>query len=160
MSRKSYNPQKAKIHRSYTVVEVAHLYDVTRTTVRAWCKNGLACVRTGGELLIYGDELRAFLVKRRSAQRAVCSPGTLYCLKCRAVRTPAQRSVVVTQVASAVGNVRAPCSVCATTMNRRISLLKLRESGFPPPPDAQADPNLSDSAKPSVKPSSEEPDKS
>ena len=38
------NPRLAKIHRSYTVDEIATLYGVHRNTVRAWIARGLATV--------------------------------------------------------------------------------------------------------------------
>jgi transposase len=38
------NPNLAKIHRNYTLEEVANLFSVHKNTVRLWVKGGLATV--------------------------------------------------------------------------------------------------------------------
>lgn len=40
MKKRLHNPNLAKIHRSYTVEEVASLYVVYKGTVRAWNQGG------------------------------------------------------------------------------------------------------------------------
>jgi hypothetical protein len=41
VSKRLPNPRRAKIHRNYTVAEIATLYTVHRNTVREWIKHGL-----------------------------------------------------------------------------------------------------------------------
>ena len=43
------NPNLAKIHRNYTVEEVADLFSVHKNTVRLWVKNGLATNDVNGQ---------------------------------------------------------------------------------------------------------------
>nr|QQZ50670.1 helix-turn-helix domain-containing protein [Phenylobacterium glaciei] len=124
-------PRKAKIHRSYSVAEVAALFGVTRGAVRTWCKADLPAVKIAGDLLIYGEELRAFLEKRRAARRAVCPPGSIYCMKCRVPRRPALEEITVTPLMGTAGNIRAPCPHCGASMNRRVSLPDWRNPGLP-----------------------------
>lgn len=152
MAPLSLNPRKAKIHRSYSVAEVAALFGVTRGAVRTWCKADLPAVKIAGDLLIYGEELRAFLEKRRSARRAVCPPGSVYCMKCRAPQRPAAETITVTPLMGTAGNVRAPCPICGTPMNRRVSLPRLAESGFAGVGMRPAQSHLDHSPNPSVKP--------
>lgn len=155
MARLSLNPKKAKIHRSYSVAEVALLYGVSRGAVRAWCKAGLHAAKIGGEFLIYGDDLRAFLEQRRASQRATCPPGTLFCVGCRAARRPHPEAARLTPFNEKSGNVQASCPQCGAAMNRRVSLPRLAESGFEGLGVRPAALHLDHSPNPSVKPHSE-----
>ena len=49
MGARRPNPKLAKIHRTYTVEEVARLYDVHRNTVRQWIKDGLPSMDVGAD---------------------------------------------------------------------------------------------------------------
>ena len=55
------NHRLAKIHRNYTVDEVANLFAVHRNTVRQWIKSGLPTTDSRRPLLILGRDLVAFL---------------------------------------------------------------------------------------------------
>jgi transposase len=46
------NPNLAKIHRNYTVEEVANLFSVHKNTVRLWVKDGLATTTYDAKLCI------------------------------------------------------------------------------------------------------------
>jgi len=64
--RKRYqNPRLAKIHRSYTVDEIADLYAVGKNTVRHWIKQGLPACDSKRPMLVLGSELNFFHEKRR-----------------------------------------------------------------------------------------------
>lgn len=153
---KSYNPRRAKRHRSYTVAELAAVFDITRAAVRAWIKAGLPAIRTSGPLLILGSEAQAFLVQRQSVRRRVCTPGTIYCLKCREPRAPEPDSVVLVLLKVTGGNLRGRCGACGSGINRRVTLAKLTESGFGHVRQTLEAPHLVDSAAPSLKRHSEE----
>jgi hypothetical protein len=113
------NPRLAKLHRSYTVEEVARLFSTHRNTVRNWCRAGLPVLDGHRPALIQGQALRAFLQTRRDRAKRPCIPGTIYCCKCRAPRAPAAGSAVFATHASRAGTLRALCSVCGTRMFRR-----------------------------------------
>lgn len=113
------NPRLAKLHRSYTVEEVARLYGTHRNTVRAWCKAGLPMIDGHRPFLIQGEALRTFLQDRRDRAKRPCTPGTLYCCKCRAPCAPADGSAVFVAHAIRAGTLRALCAVCGTRMFRR-----------------------------------------
>ena len=90
MSRTRLNPNLAKIHRSYTVEEIARLYGLHRNTVRSWLKGGgLAAIDCDRPVLVQGKVLRAFLEARRTSAKRPCPAGALYCFKCREPRPPA-----------------------------------------------------------------------
>jgi hypothetical protein len=148
---KSYNPRRAKLHRSYTVAELATVFGITRAAVRAWIKVGLPAIRTSGPLLILGADAQAFLIRRQLVRRRTCPPGSLYCLKCREPRVPDPASLFLVVLKVTSGNLRGRCAECGSGMNRRVTLARLGEAGFGHARLTLEAPNLVDSAAPSLK---------
>lgn len=124
------DPRRAKVHRSYTVAEAAGLFGVHRNTVRHWIKAGLPVVSAGRSHLILGRDLGPFLTARQARRKRTCSPGQLYCLKCREPQRPREGSVKVVSGGGPTANVAALCEVCGTRMHRRASLDRLAAAGF------------------------------
>jgi excisionase family DNA binding protein len=119
MSRTRLNPRLAKLHRSYTVEEVARLYGLHRNTVRSWIKrDGLPTIDGGRPVLIRGADLRVFLDTRRRAAKRPCPPGTLYCFKCRAPRAPALGMADFVVGERRAGNIAALCETCGASVHR------------------------------------------
>ena len=125
MRRRHPNPRLAKIHRNYTVEEVASLFGIHRNTVREWVKRGLPTSDGRRPTLILGRDLVAFLSARRAKNKRTCQPGELYCVRCRAPRAPAGDMVDYVPLTATLGNLAAICSVCETMIYRRVSLTKL-----------------------------------
>ena len=119
------NPRLAKIHRSYTVDEIAKLYRVHRNTVRAWIARGLPTVDERRPALVLGRDLAAFLQARRAANKRPCGPGEIYCLRCREPRRPAAGAVRYLPLTPTQGNLAGLCACCGAGLNRRVSLAKL-----------------------------------
>jgi hypothetical protein len=120
VSRTRLNPRLAKLHRSYTVEEVARLFGIHRNTVRAWLKcGGLQAIDSCRPALTQGKVLRAFLTSRRAAAKRPCPPGTLYCMRCRQPRRPALGMADFTPKGDGAGNLCAICEACGATMHRR-----------------------------------------
>jgi hypothetical protein len=122
---KRLNPRHVKIHRSYTVEEVAHLFRVHKNTVRAWVKVGLQTIDERRPTLILGRVLARFLRERRQRTRQRCQPGQLYCVRCRAPKEPAARVAEYVPITPISGNLRGRCGDCGTVMWRRASLRSL-----------------------------------
>lgn len=125
MKKRLHNPNLAKIHRSYTVEEVASLYDVFKGTVRAWIKAGLQTLNDKRPMLILGSDLAAFHQARRMKNKQKCKPGEIYCVRCRAPKEPAGDMADYRIVTEKIGNLEAICPDCDKIMNRRVSLAKL-----------------------------------
>jgi hypothetical protein len=120
VSRTRFNPRLAKLHRSYTVEEIARLYGIHRNTVRAWLKgSGLHAIDSCRPALVQGKVLRAFLTARRAAGKRPCPPGTLYCMRCRQPRRPALGMADFAPKGDCAGNLCAICEVCGAIMHRR-----------------------------------------
>lgn len=127
MGTRHPNPRLAKIHRNYTVEEVAGLFGIHRNTVREWIKRGLPTSDQKRPFLILGRDLVAFLQTRRGKNKRPCQPGELYCVRCRAPKAPAGDMVEYKPVTATLGNLIAICPDCNAIMNRRTSLAKLEQ---------------------------------
>jgi excisionase family DNA binding protein len=127
MGKRHPNPRLAKIHRSYTVDEVATLFGIHKNTVREWVKRGLPTNDDRRPMLILGRDLVAFLTARRAKNKRTCLPGEIYCVRCRAPRAPAGGMVDYVPVTATLGNLAAICSACETMMYRRVSLARLEQ---------------------------------
>jgi hypothetical protein len=124
--RKRYpNHRRVKIHRSYTVEEIASLLTTHKNTVRAWMKAGLSTCDTKRPMLISGHQLAAFLKARRAKDKHPCQPGEIYCVRCRAPKVPAGDMADYLPVTEKLGNLKGICPDCNSIMNRRVSLNKL-----------------------------------
>jgi Helix-turn-helix domain len=119
------NYRLMKIHRNYTVEEVAQRLGTHKNTVRAWIKAGLPTCDGKRPTLILGRELATFLQARRASKKQPCQPGEIYCVRCRAPKTPAGDMVDYQPVTDNFGNLAAICPDCESIMNRRVSLTKL-----------------------------------
>jgi len=122
---KRLNPRRVKIHRCYTVEEVANLFGVHKNTVRDWLKAGLPRIDGRRPILILGRQLAGFLHTRRERRRQRCRAGEFYCFRCRAPKASAARTAEYLPVTAQSGNLRATCADCGTRMYRRVSLHKL-----------------------------------
>jgi len=127
MGTRRPNPRLAKIHRNYTVEEIANLYGVHRNTVREWVKRGLPTSDDKRPMLILGRDLAAFLQARRVKNKRPCQPGEIYCVRCRAPKAPAGDMAEYTSVTETLGNLIAICPDCGSIMNRRVNLAKLEQ---------------------------------
>lgn len=125
MAKRHPNPRLVKIHRTYTVDEIARLYGFHRNAVRGWVKRGLPTIDCRRPFLIHGQDLRDFLQKRRQAKRQRLQPGQMFCFRCRTPREPAGQMADYIPATEKLGNLVGICPVCETMMNRRINVLRL-----------------------------------
>ena len=121
MPKRRVDPRRIKLHRPYAVDEAARALDVHPNTVRHWIAQGLPAFASKRPVLIEGRDLRAFLLDRRKRAARPCSPGTLFCLKCRAPSRPALGMVDFVAHSATGGNLRALCETCGTVMHQRVA---------------------------------------
>jgi hypothetical protein len=127
MAKRNPNHRLVKIHRNYTVEEIAKLFGIHKNTVRRWVKDGLATIDDKRPMLILGHELAAFLQARRAKNKRACKPGELYCVRCRAPKPPAGDMAEYSPITEKFGNLIAICPDCDAIMNRRVSLARIGE---------------------------------
>ena len=123
--KRNHNHNKSKIHRSYTVQEVAELYSVHKRTVRNWIKKGLPIFDDIRPLLILGTDLKVFIRDLRKGNKHKCKPSEIYCFKCRTPRKPNLETIKFSQQSSGIGRVFAMCSVCDSKVNKYFSWRRL-----------------------------------
>lgn len=125
MSKRHPNYRLVKIHRSYTVEEIAKLFGIHKNTVREWVKVGLPVSDDKRPMLMLGHDLAAFLQARRVKNKQTCQPGEIYCVRCRTPKAPAADMAEYQPVTEKFGNLIAICPDCNSIMNRRVSMAKL-----------------------------------
>ena len=119
------NPRLAKIHRNYTVEEIAALYGVHKNTVREWIKKGLPVLDKKRPMLILGNDSFQFLQERRQKNKKKCKPGEIYCVKCREPRLPESLEAEYQSLSDTQGFLIGICPCCEILIYRRVSLAKL-----------------------------------
>lgn len=150
MKRRRPNPRLAKIHRSYTVAEIADLFSVHRNTVRQWIKDGLPVLDEQRPLLVLGRELGDYLQARRDRNKRKCAPGQIYCVKCREPRAPDGGIAEYRPSGGGQGSLIGICPECETVIYRRTSDAKLEQvSAELEVTISQASTHISDSSHPS-----------
>ena len=125
MGKRHPNHRLVKIHRNYTVEDIASLFGAHKNTVRAWVKAGLPTCHEKRPILILGPDLFAFLQARRAKNKRTCRPGEIYCVRCRRPKSPWGDMAEYRPVTEKVGNLTAICPDCNSIMNRCVSLAKL-----------------------------------
>ena len=122
MGRHRFNPRLIKIHRNYTVEELAHTLKVHKNTARAWIKQGLPTIDRKRPMIVYGTDVRRFLEDRRQRHKRPCPRGHFFCLRCRAPKLPAGAMVDYLPITTTSGNLRGICPDCEALIHRRVSL--------------------------------------
>jgi hypothetical protein len=127
MRKRRPNYRLVKLHRNYTVEEVARLLGKHKNTVRAWVKAGLPTCDRRRPTLILGPDLAAYLQARRAKNKRPCQPGEIYCVRCRAPKRPDGNMADYIPITETFGNLEGICPDCEGMMYRRASRAKLPE---------------------------------
>jgi len=121
------NPNKAKIHRNYTIEEISCLLSVHKNTVRSWIKSGLPVCDSQKPMLILGSELREFIQAKNAKNKRKCKPYEMYCLRCKSPQKPAENMVDYEPITKVTGRLIGICSCCECIINKYISLADFLE---------------------------------
>jgi hypothetical protein len=124
-SRRRPDHRRVKLHRSYSIDEVARLFGMHKNTVRGWIGQGLPLLDRGRPQLIHGTDLIGFLKRRRARNRRPCGPGQIYCVKCRSPQAPAGDVADYAARTRGTGDLIGLCPTCETLIYRRVSLQRL-----------------------------------
>ena len=122
---KRLNPNLAKIHRNYTVEEVANLFSVHKNTVRLWLKDGLATNDDKRPLLILGSDLKSYLQLKRQKNKRQCQVHEIYCVRCRVPKIPAENMVDYEPINDDLGRLIGICPACGGIINKYFNIANL-----------------------------------
>jgi len=123
--KKLPNPRRVKIHRNYTVEEVAQVCHVHKGTVRNWTKNGLETIDCNRPTLVLGAVLRAFLETKRTKNKQKLKPGEIYCVRCRKGICPLGDFAELQRVGGAGWRLVGFCPSCESEVFRLVSVVRL-----------------------------------
>jgi hypothetical protein len=121
------NPNLAKIHRNYTVEEVANLFSVHKNTVRLWVKDGLATNDDKRPMLILGSNLKQYLQSKRKINKRKCLPFEIYCVRCRFPQVPAENMVDYEPINCSMWRLIGLCPSCNGIINKYINIVQLEQ---------------------------------
>jgi len=124
---KRINPNLAKIHRSYTVEEVAILFSVHKNSVRSWLKNGLPVNDNKRPILILGSDLKHYLQSKRKRNKRKCLPVEIYCVRCRSPQRPAGNMVDFEPISCSMGCLVGLCPSCEGIINKFFKVAQLSQ---------------------------------
>jgi hypothetical protein len=127
MAKRPPNPNLAKIHRNYTVEEVANLFSVHKNTVRLWVKDGLATNDDKRPMLILGSNLKDFLQAKRKSKKRKCLPFEIYCVRCRLPQLPAENMADYEPINCSMGRLIGLCPSCGGIINKYFNVAQLEQ---------------------------------
>lgn len=111
--------------RSYTFEEAATALGVSKGTIRNWVNTGLPAMKAQRPYLILGEALKDYLQARAAKRKAALQPSELYCLSCKASRTPMGMMVDCIPQTATTARLMGLCEVCGGTCNRMIGKAKI-----------------------------------
>lgn len=115
------NHRLAKAHLSYSVEELARLFNVHKNTVRGWIKDGMRPIDDERPAYFKGRDVSIFLANRRTQSKRPTGAGLIYCLPCRMHRPPAGNMVDFVAGKGTNGRLQGFCPVCERMMFRAIN---------------------------------------
>ena len=115
------NPNRIKIHRSYTVIEVSEALGVHPKTVRNWIRVGLPVVDEKRPLLICGVDLKIYLKQKRKTYMHRCEVNEMYCFKCKHPKKPSIESLQFIAKPAGMAQMTGRCGECGCKANKYVS---------------------------------------
>ncbi|WP_353890863.1 helix-turn-helix domain-containing protein [uncultured Sneathiella sp.] len=138
MRKLIYNLSRIRKNYTYTVFEIAKLYNISPDTVFRWIRReGLKRIPSTKKYFVHSSDLLAFLKKKNARNKQPCADGEIYCCKCHRPRKPISISLKARKMPNKTVRVSGRCEVCNTRVNTFVSGKKWSET-HPFHPDRNA----------------------
>lgn len=118
---------RIKKNLTYSITEAAEELDMSTATIRNWVKQGLPIQKDQRPYLIYGSDLRNFIVQKNKARKFTLQDGELNCFTCKASRKPQDGAVIYTPQTVKAGRLSGVCGVCGGKCAVIVSNAKISE---------------------------------
>lgn len=118
---RSYDWQRIRTHRPYTLETFAALFGVHAATVRRWIRrDGLdaAIVSTQRPLIINGKLAREWMKAEAANRKQPCGPNEIYCVACKSPRTTVSGTVRIVTTKPPKIILQGDCGVCDRPLQR------------------------------------------
>lgn len=122
MSRYSKTAARLKKNYSYTTERLEKDFGFHPQTVRRWAKDKKDPLPTIQQkpLLIFSEDLRAWLKKKDSDRKTSLALKECFCMACHAAKEPLEDKVYLDASSKKVW-IKAICPTCGTIMNKKLS---------------------------------------
>ena len=121
-------------NRTYSTVELANRLKVHPRTIQEWCKKGLPRISEVRPWLFKGDEIKAYLIRKKKQTKIPLGDGEFYCVKChKAVEGVAGSQTI--KIGKKMGKytqylLQAICKECGCKINRVTSSKSFKIEDF------------------------------
>ncbi|RPA35264.1 helix-turn-helix domain-containing protein [Shewanella frigidimarina] len=115
---KRINPNRVKINRNYTVMDVSETLGVHPKTVRNWIHAGLQVIDDNRPLLIQGADLKLYLKQKRKTYLHKCELNEMYCFKCKQPQKPIIESLEFIADPGGMVQITGRCVECQQRVNK------------------------------------------
>lgn len=125
----SLNGRMKLLHkrRTYTLQEMAAVLGRSYYGVKKWPPQGLKSLG-GKPALFLGEEIVRFLKDRKRERSKPTSPGTIFCMRCKVPRAPANAELVYLPRTANVGRLAGYCESCGAKMSQTAGRSRLAEA--------------------------------
>ena len=124
-----FNCRRVKIHRTYTIAELAALIGAHKHTISRWIAAGLPTTDSTRPLPYPGAMSFALSCGRANPSNSVASQARLYCFGCRAPKRPAGNMADYIPRTATRGLLSGICPACGKMIYRATSLAKIEQIG-------------------------------
>lgn len=125
--RRKYNTRRISLKLSYSVQEIAELFNIHKHAVLIWIRSGLKIIDQKKPYLINGTDLTEFLNNRQKKRKHKCKQHEFFCFKCRLPRSSLPDHIRITTRNQHRLKISGKCEVCQTSIFKEGSVKKLTE---------------------------------
>jgi len=122
----NYNARKVRVRRSYSIEDMAHLFNITRKTAERWIKNrGLKVIEKNVNPLVMGIDLKSFIKDKFKKGKIILKENECFCINCKKGVIPKIGSEKIISTGKRIGKInkeqfmkKGICPFCGTKLNK------------------------------------------